>query len=103
MDAQGWIVLVAAIGTLVLQVLGRVQAWHLAVIAIRSEAKQDAAQRESSKDVAAVHALVNSQMSALQAELRRSNEEVAELKARLASSVERDARTAEAARKAGAA
>ncbi len=52
--AAQWSIIIAAIGTVILQVIGRLQSWQLAVIAARAEAKQEAATAKLDEDLEAV-------------------------------------------------
>jgi len=90
--------IIFAIGTLLLQVLGRVQAWHLAVIASRTEVKTDLSREVLGKDVSRVHSLVDGTTSRLISENVALTSANAALREQVSAYIERDASTAAVAR-----
>jgi hypothetical protein len=93
-------IIIAAVGTVILQVLGRLQAWQLAVIAARTEAKSDAGQKATQAELNKVHSLVNSTTSHLLNDLKAISAANTALREQVSGFVERDAVTAQLAREA---
>jgi len=98
MDATFVVAIIFASGSLILQIIGRVQAWHLAVIAARTEVKTDLGREVLVKDVGRVHSLVDGTTSKLIGENAALASANAALREQVSGFVERDAGIAAAAR-----
>lgn len=102
MDVNSWMILIGVVGTLVLQILGRIQAWHLAVIAARTEVKTELNRSELGTKVDQVQQKVDGSLSKLVAEVAALAEANASLREQVSSLIERDLTTAGIAKAKGA-
>lgn len=98
MSAAEWAVVIAAIGTVALQVIGRLQAWQLAVIALRSEHKQETRGAVLVEKVSNVDKMLDGTTSKLTEQVAALAKENAMLREQIVGFRERDATTAQLAR-----
>lgn len=98
MSAAEWAIIIGAGGTVLLQIIGRVQAWQLAVIAARTETQAKANQQTTIDKVEGVSKLVDGTTSKLTDQVAELSRENAALRAQVAGYIARDATTAQIAR-----
>lgn len=102
MGVSEWAIVIAAFGTMIMQVIGRIQAWQLAVIAARAEHKQETSAAILVEKVGQVHHTVDGTTSKLTDQVAVLAKENATLREQIVGFRERDATTAQLAREAKA-